>query len=133
MGGIGEEATRSGVTGSCFLDRRFESVDHLIEGGRETAQLGVGATRLESEVGVAVGDAYCGLDDRGEWAKRSARTLEDEERGKREGGGSDQQLDDEQVVDGVPDARAAGAEGDPRPVREDLIEGEKRSSRLDPR
>ena len=111
----------------------FEGVEHLVEGGGEAAELGVGAAGLEAELGVAVGDACRRLDDGGEGAQGGAGALEDEEGGERERGGGDQELDEEQVGDGVVDARAAGAEGESRSVGEDLVEDQQRSVRLDRR
>ena len=122
VGGVGEEAAGRGVAGACFVDGRFEGVEHLVEGGGEAAELGVGAAGLEAELGVAVGDACRRLDDGGEGAQGGARALEDEEGGERERGGCDQELDEEQVGDGVVDARATGAEGESRSVGEDLVE-----------
>ena len=133
VGGVGEEAAGCGVAGACFLDGCFEGVEHLVEGGGEAAELGVGAAGLEAELGVAVGDACRRLDDGGEGAQGGAGAVEDEEGGERERGGRDQELDEQQVGDGVVDARAAGAEGDPRSVGEDLVEDEQRSARLDRR
>ncbi len=110
--GVGEEAAGGGVAGACFLDRCLEGVDHLVEGCGEAAELGVGAAGIEAELRVAVGDACRGLDDRGERAKGGAGALKDEEGGERERGGCDEELDEQEVGDGVVDARAAGAEGD---------------------
>ena len=50
-----------------------------------------------------------------------------------ERGGRDQELDEKQVGDGVVDAGAAGAEGDLRPVGENLVEDEQRSACTDRR
>jgi hypothetical protein len=133
VGGVGEEAPGCGVACACFLDGFFEGVDHLVEGGGEAAELGVGAAWLEAQLGVAVGDAGRGFDDSGEWAQSGARALKDEHAGEQQRGGGDQELDEKEVGDCVVDARAAGAERDPRPVREDLIEDEQRSARLDGR
>ena len=79
VGGVGEEAAGCGVAGACFLDGCLEGVDHLVECCGEAAELGVGAAGLEAELGVAVGDACCGLDDGGEGAEGGAGALEDEE------------------------------------------------------
>ena len=80
VGGVGEEAAGCGVAGACFVDRCFEGVEHLVEGGGEAAELGVGAAGLEAELGVAVGDACRRLDDGGERAQGGAGAVEDEER-----------------------------------------------------
>jgi hypothetical protein len=69
----------------------------------------------------------------GERAKGGAGALEHEEGGERERDGRDQELDEDQVGDGVVDVRATGAEGDVHPVGEDLVENEQRSARLDRR
>ena len=73
-----------------------------------------------------MGDACCRLDDGGERAQGGAGALEDQEGGERERGGRDQELDQEQARDGAVDARAAGAEGESRSVREDLVEDQQR-------
>ena len=133
VGGVREKAAGCRVAGACLLDRRLERVEHLVEGGGEAAELGVGAAGREPQLGVAVGDACRRLDDGGEGAQSGARALEDEERGERERCGRDEELDEEQVGDGVVDARAAGADSDVRSVRQHLGEHQQRSAGLDDR
>jgi hypothetical protein len=74
-------------------------------------ELGVGPARLEAELRVAVGDAGCGLDHGEEGAQSGASALEDEQTGKQERDGRDEQLDEKQIGDGVVDACAAGGKG----------------------
>src|SRR5213076_38948 len=122
VGGVREEAAGCGVAGARLLDRCLESVDHLIKRLGEAPQLGVGAARIESKVRIAVGYASGGLDDRGQGTKGSPGALKTEEGGARECGDRDEELDEQEVVDGVVDACAAGAEGDLGPVGENLVE-----------
>ena len=124
VGGVREEAAGCGVAGARLLDRCLESVDHLIERLGEAPQLGVGAARIESKLRIATGYASRGLDDRGQGTKGSPGALKDEEGGERQRGGRDEELDEQEVVDGVVDACAAGAEGDLGPVGENLVEDE---------
>src|SRR5207248_1801487 len=133
VGGVREEAAGCGVAGARLLDRCLESVDHLIERLGEAPQLGVGAGRIESKLRIATGYASRGLDDRGQGTKGSPGALEDEEGGERQRGGRDEELDEQEVVDGVVDACAAGAEGDLGPVGENLVEDEQWSARPDRR
>jgi len=124
VGGVREEAAGCGVAGAGLLDRCLESVDHLIERLGEAPQLGVGAARIESKVRIAVGYASRGLDDRGQGTKGSPGALKDEEGGECQRGDRDEEVDEEEVVDGVVDACAAGAEGELGPVGENLVEDE---------
>jgi len=130
VGGVGEEAR---VARRWLVPRRWPLRGRRASGRTlgEAAELGVGATGVEAQLGVAVGDARCRLDDGGERAQGGAGALEDEKGGERRAGGCDHELDEKQVGDGVVDARAARADGDSRSVGENLVEDEQRSLRLD--
>ena len=54
---VGEEPAGGSVARARLLDGCLESVEHLIEGGGETAELGIGAAGIEPELRVAVADA----------------------------------------------------------------------------
>ena len=94
VGGVGEEAAGCGVAGACVLDGCLEGVDHLIEGGGEVAELRIGAAGPESELGLALGDACCGIDDAEKGSESGAGSLKDEEARQHERASRDQELDE---------------------------------------
>ena len=84
VGGVGEEAAGCSLAGARILDRFLEGVEHLVEGCGEAAELGVGAAGLEAELGVAVGNPGCRLDDGREGMEGGPGAVDDEDRGERE-------------------------------------------------